>query len=234
MKTAMTFYGHARTFRENTSLIPNLIERYPGDIFIHIYPTKDLAPDQVAWHDDRAGSGVWLTEEDRDWICDTYPNIKAFVVDPLPNSTYYVPSYAAKFGGRDSGAKVQALRRAYEQSTGTKYDIVFRVRFDLVFLEPFVMPETIDENTLYGAYNLTALERGVDDDLFNYGSPRVIDGCFGEAFPASEVANIPGYGFVGEALVTSIRKSRGFDYKSHAPMKCGLLRSTGLMPIRII
>ncbi len=233
MKIAFAFYGHPRTFRENTTLIPNLIERYPGDIFIHIYPTRDLSADQVAWHADRAGSGVWLTDDDKQWIRDTYPNIKAFVVDPLPNSTYYVPSYAAKFGGRDSGAKVQALRRAYEQSRGTKYDVVFRMRFDLVLLEPFVLPETIDDNTLYGAYNLTAIENNVDDDLFNYGNPRVIDGVFGEAFPPEEALKITGYGFQGEALVTSIRKARGFDYKSHVPMKCGLLRSTGLMPIRI-
>ena len=73
----------------------------------------------------------------------------------------------------------------------------------------------------------------MDDDLFNYGTPRVIDACFGEAVPAEEVEKIPGYGFQGEALVTSIRKRAGLKYASHAPMQCGLLRSFGLMPIRI-
>lgn len=233
MRIAYTFYGHPRTFRQNTSLLPMLLDRYPGDVFIHIFPTKDLGPHQVAWHPDRAGSAEPVTAQDVLWIRHLYPRIVAFGIDQKPDSTHYVPEYAAKFGGRYSGAEVQKLRRAHEVATGKPYDIVFRLRFDLVFLEPFIMPATIDTKTLYGAYNLNAISRGVDDDLFNYGSPEVIDGVFGEAFPESERENIPGYGFVGEALVTSIRKNRGFKYENHSRMDCALLRSTGLMKIQI-
>ncbi len=232
-RIAYCFYGHPRTFRDNTSLIPNLLERYPGDIFIHIYPMKDLGSHQQAWHPDRAGSDVKLTPEDLQWIRETYPGIVTFQVDSKNYSSDYIPPFAAKFGGRHSGACVQGLRRGYEDEHGFKYDIVFRMRFDLVLQEPFVLPAKIDENTLYGAYNLTAIENKVDDDLFNYGSSRVMDAVFGVAIPPAEEHKIPGYGFQGEALVTSIRKSAGLKYESHAPMKCGLLRSTGLLEIRI-
>ena len=227
------FYGHARTFRDNESLVHNLLNRYPGDTFIHIYPMKDIGPDQQCWHPDRAGQGDLISALDQKWICDTYPNIVDFQIDPLPYSTHYIPAYAQKFGGRHSGSVVQRMRREHAAKIGVAYDVVFRLRFDLVLLEPFVMPTSIDTNTLYGAYNLTAIEKGVDDDLFNYGAPRVIDGCFGTPIPENEIAKIPDYGFVGEALVTSIRKDHKFNYASHAPMKCGLLRSTGLMQIRI-
>ncbi len=232
-RVAYTFYGHARTFRDNVSLLPNLIRRYPGDIFIHIYPMRDLGPHQQAWHSDRSGEDDRLTDGDLAWIRQTYPNIVSFVVDPKDYSTEYIPPFAQKFGGRHSGACVQAQRREYEALKRFKYDIVFRMRFDLVLEEPFVLPAKIDDNTLYGAYNLTAIENGVDDDLFNYGSGRVIDGVFGVAIPPEEERLIPGYGFQGEALVTSIRKRAGFSYASHAPIKCGLLRSTGLLEIRI-
>ncbi len=226
-------YGHPRTFRQNTSLVTNLLDRYPGDMFVHLFPMHDLGPHQVAWHPDRAGSAQPVTEDDVRWIYATYPRIKKFELAAHPYSTYYVPEVASKFGGRYSGARAQSLRREFERDWFVEYDIVFRLRFDLVFNEPFVMPEKIDPGTLYGAYNLTAIENCVDDDLFNYGSPHVIDSVFGEAFPDRELANMEGYGFQGEALVTSIRKFHGFKYASHAPMKCGLLRSTGLMEIRI-
>ncbi len=233
MRIAYCAYGHARTFRSNTSLIPNLMALYPGDMFVHIYPMKDIGADQQCWHPDRAGQNELITANDKQWILDTYPNIKGFEIDPLPYSTNYIPAYAQKFGGRHSGSVVQKMRRDYAVANAAPYDVVFRIRFDLVLLEPFRMPEKIDPNTLYGAYNLTAIEKGVDDDLFNYGTPRVIDGCFGTPIPEEEIEKIPSYGFVGEALVMSIRKSHGFDYKSHEPMKCGLLRSNGLMEIRI-
>ncbi len=233
-RVAFCFYGHPRTFRDNVSLVPNLLERYPGDVFVHIYPMLDLGPHQQAWHVDRAGTeGERITEADIAWLHMTYPGIVRFEVDPQDYSTAYIPPFAQKFGGRHSGAEVQKLRREHEKANGFKYDIVFRVRFDLVFNEPFVLPADFDAKTLYGAYNLTAIENGVDDDLFNYGSPEVIDGVFGTAIPAEEEALIAGFGFQGEALVTSIRKRAGFKYANHAPMKCGLLRSTGLLEIRI-
>ncbi len=124
------------------------------------------------------------------------------------------------------------MRLSHELKTGKKYDIVFMARFDLALFEKLVLPESIDKNTVYGSYNMNQIEQCNDSEVFWYCHPDVALKMSCPAIPEVEKEFIPGYGFVGEQLFTSIRLRHGFRYKNHPKIKFGLIRSWGIMEIR--
>lgn len=229
MKIAYVFPGHLRTFRSNGSLRQYLLNIYPGDMFVHTYSRRNV--DVETWHRDGAGKDDAVTDDDIEWLDYTYPEIVAISVDPKPGGYCYAPPGCEKIGPRKAFEQAHELRNAYEKLTGITYDVVFQLRFDLVFHEPFVMPETIDPNTLYGGLNLNMEEKGLDGDVWSYGHPNVMNKVYIPAFPPEEIPHMPSYGHQGESANTAIRKRHGFAYRSHK-LRHSLLRSTGLMHVR--
>ncbi len=229
MKIAYCFSGHLRTFRQNTNLLTTMMDRYPGDIFVYTYGRHNAG---TGWSGQTEGKELETTAADIQWIRDTYPGVVDVYVNPAPDGNSTLPPGLNKMGFRVSLAGVHAMRNAYEQRTQTRYDLVFGARFDLVFGEPIVLPDPPEPDVAYGGYNLTQIEAGLDAEVFVYGRPDVMDRLFLPAIPPEEVAKIPEYGFVGEALFTSIRRARGLQYKTHR-LPYFLLRESGLLTIRI-
>lgn len=233
MKTAYCFSGHLRTFKQNHSLGAYLmgIKKQHGDIFIHTYAVKNVHGPM--WHGDRAGWDEGVTNDDLNWVKQFYSNygdVQALYMDPAVGGSVYMPPGCEAMGYRHSIAMANELRKNFECMFGFEYDLVFNARFDLVLGEPLLLPHP-RPNVFYGGYNLTAIEKNVDGEVFSYASSHVMDKMVHPMIPQSELERVPGYELCGEKLFTSIRQRHGFEYQAHK-IKYGLLRSTGLMEVR--
>lgn len=229
MNIAYCFSGHLRTFRLNCSLSENLIRKNPGDIFIHTFRKRNNPGPQ--WHNDRSGSDDDITDDDIKFIENEYGKPKKIVIDERPCGASYMPEGCENMGYRFSLNMSKNLMLEHSSDNNKNYDIVFMSRFDLAIMEPFCFPEKTDKCTVYGSYNLNQIRRGNDSEVFWYGSPDVINEMLSPIMPDSERDMIAGYGMTGELLFTSIRKRLGFKYENHKPIKCGLIRSWGMLEI---
>jgi hypothetical protein len=128
----------------------------------------------------------------------------------------------ARVGFRWSWQRVHEMRA----SLGRTYDLVFNARFDLWLDAPLVlrMPEP---GVFYGGRNTTAIRRGVDGEVFAYGTPAVMMAMYVPAVPRAFEGVAASCGFVGEKLVTEIRKSHGFRYEP-VEARYGFLRPNGV------
>ena len=234
MKIAYCFCGHLRTGRKNLSLIDNLIGPYPGDVFIHTYPLRDAAKSEPLWHPDRAGADEDLSEDDIQWIKDTYKP-KALHIDEQKSAQFYMPPGCSKMAGRRSVFAAHELRRQHEVHPDggmtEPYDVVFHVRFDLMMLEPFKMPEVIQPNTIYSGNNLNYAEQGYDADIWWFAKPDAMDKVTSPMIPHEELELIPSYGAIGEMFFTSVRRRANLNYIP-VVMKYDLLRSFGPLGVK--
>jgi hypothetical protein len=233
MNIAYCMSGHLRTGRKNLSLLENLITPYPGDVFIHTFRTHDAPTSDQLWHNDRMGADEPLTDDDLDWIHKMYAP-KALQIDLKLSPREYMPEGCGNMAGRRSLYCSNELRRqrTMHQDGGlaSKYDVVFCVRFDLMFDEKFVFSE-MEEDTIYTGMNLNSIEQGLDADVWWFGSESAQDKMTGVMIPEDEIAKIPSYGHKGEELFTSIRKKAGLKCEPFK-MRYDLLRSWGPLGVR--
>ncbi len=227
MKIAYCFSGHLRTFNRNPSLLKYLLGPNPGDVFVHTYKMRNGGP---RWHRDNSGDDVEVTPDDIGHIEKKYRPV-ALLIDEKQCGADHLVAEHARMGFRHSICRSNTLRVDHEESTETKYDVVFSARFDLLLQEPFVFPDKIDPETVYGSYNKNMEEKGYDGEVFTYASPDVMTAMTIPAIPAIVADKVPGYDFIGEALFTEVRKSHGFKYQAHS-VPLGLLRSYGVLVVR--
>lgn len=212
MKIAILFNGHLRTFRDNTTIENHLIRQYPdADVFCQTFQVRNLAGNK--WHTDEGGAGEPVTDDDIDYLGKWQP--VATEVSPINSGADALPTHLAGVGFRWSKQRVCEMRQRYERAAGIKYDVVFIARYDLGLREPFVFPDKIEPDTLYGGYNRNQEQNGCDGDVFLYGTPEVIDACMIPAVPHELDALAFSVGFHGERLVTEARKLRGYKYAAH-------------------
>lgn len=213
MKIAYVFTGHLRTFRQNSSIVPMLLERHPGDVFLQTFSTRNF--DGNKWHRDHAGAGELVTQDDLDWLSSTYPGVVVASVTTATSGADLLAPEHAGMGFRVARELGCQVRREYENATGKQYDLVFLARYDLGFREPVTLPDQVDPYTLYGGYNANQERQGNDGEVFVYGSPHVIDSVMCPAIPHMFAEQVPEMGYVGEKLMTLVRKSLAFDYEPH-------------------
>lgn len=224
MKIAYTFGGHLRTFKQNQTLIPNLMGPNPGDIFVYTYARHNVTGSQ--WHGDRGNVERVTSVDDLQWIRDRFAGFRGAEVSQKTCGSQGWPADVERMGFRDGWCEVQRMRRFYEGATGTSYDLVFNCRWDLYLAEPIVFPAVLEPDTVYGGLNPHQLSRGFDGEVFLYGRPDVMDRLLTPAIPDYLRSLIPAYGFNGESLVTAWRKNLDLRYVPH-PVGYGLLRSSG-------
>lgn len=231
MKIAFVFAGHLRSFKENNSLVRNLIEPNGGDVFVHTFSKRNVRG--LKWHNDEAWVDENVTDADLNWIQDNIPGVISIVRDVRTCGADALPDEHKKMGFRESWRLAHFTRRFHEQEENKKYDVVFNARWDLVLDEPLYLPYEIRPNTFYGSYNLTSIEKGIDGEVFAYGSPEVMNAMYAEAVPEQLASKVASFDYEGERLVTEVRKSLGIEYVTHRH-PCYLLRSGGtLVRIRI-
>lgn len=148
MRIAYCFAGYLRTFNHHQTLLANLINHYPGDVFVHTWDKLNYGKTDT-WHRDTSGFDLKVTRADLDWIYKHYQPISMIIENdesfPHQNS-FYSPMPMAKYGIYKS----VELKRKYEQENGFVYDWVFILRFDLLLLKKFEMPK--DNSILYYKY----------------------------------------------------------------------------------
>lgn len=223
MKIAYCFGGHLRTFNENALLPLHLIRSNPGDIFIHTYSWRNTpAP---LWHGDNTGAQDRVTAADLHLIRCNYPNIRGLLVDDLHGGEERAPPAWQKLCGRYTVGMVHELRCLWERNTGTKYDLVFCARFDLLPMETVTLPMP-KPGVLYGSHQKWHEGQPINGDVFAFGTPEVITALALPMWPEKYEKLMGQVGFYGERTMTQMSRDLGFSYEVF-PMKHGLLRSGG-------
>lgn len=155
MKYAICLSGQPRFFELCGARLTGLIEQngLECDFFIHAWQT-DSTYSGAAW------SGEFEAENNlRERLIEMYQP-KQILVDMEKDDLFKVQTSGLK-KNTDAEPYIQAsmfysihqasmLRRLYEQTTGEKYDVVVRTRFDY-YLERFDghLPGNVDDNTIY-------------------------------------------------------------------------------------
>lgn len=209
MRIAYLVSGHLRTFRKNTTLKPLFFDvNPPGKIFCHTYAYRNFAGHK--WHNDDSEHDDLVTFEDATWLVQTYGPIVAGV-DKLRAGHEAMRFGLDNCGFRHTRQRVNEMRR----ESGEQFDLVVMMRWDIGFREPFVLPTTIEPNTIYAAYNGNMAAKGLDSDTITYGHPDAIDALNIPAVPPELLGTIDPGEMCGEKLCTAVRKLRGLDYKTH-------------------
>ncbi len=213
MKVAILFHGHLRSFRDNDTIVPMLLDQYPdADVFAQTFCVRNFRGNK--WHTDDGGADEPVTMDDVRLLFDRF-RLKGLNESYFKSGGEALPPAYAAMGFRWAKEKACTMLHDYEKKHGTKYDVVFLARYDLGFNEPFRFPDVIEPNTLYGGYNRNQEQRGYDGEVFLYGSPEVIDKCVIPAVPKGLESLVVSSGFHGEQVMTAARKLAGVEYKAH-------------------
>lgn len=208
MRVAYCLSGHLRTFRKNTTLKPLFFDvNPPGPIICHTYATRNFRGQK--WHGDDDGADDRVTSDDVRWLADKYGPLTV-VVDFAEAGHTYMPGALENCGFRHTRQRVNELRQAI-----VGIDCVVMLRWDIGFREPFILPDKIEPNTIYAAYNGNMAAKGLDSDTITYGHPDAIDALNIPAVPPELADTIHSSEMCGEKLCTAVRKLRGLDYKTH-------------------
>lgn len=229
MRTAYLFSGHLRTFRDNNTLRPLFFDvNPPADCFVHTYRDRNFSGKK--WHPDDGGASQAVDLSDVEWLIERYPGIARgrFHTDQISAGYEAMPEHLHNCGFRHTRQLVNEIRLAYEERYGFKYDLVVMLRFDIGLREPFILPEKIEPNTIYAAYNANMARKGLDSDTITYGHPDAIDALNIPAVPPEFVDSIDPNEWCGEKLCTAVRMSRGLKYQTH-PLKHFFYRSGGVV-----
>lgn len=172
MRIAYCFAGYLRTYDKNLTLFANMLNYYPGDVFVHTWDKLNYGHDDT-WHRDTTKSNVRLGGGDVDWIYRHYKPIDLIIENdenfPYKNS-YYSPMPMSKY----SIYKSVELKRKYEMRMGFIYDWVFVMRFDLVLFNTFKLPA--DNSILYYLWNYRAVDNKAHlMDILNFSCSKNID-----------------------------------------------------------
>lgn len=228
MRIAYAVAGHLRRFRDNWTIVKNLLDKNPGDLFVHTFPVLNVPDRSPCWHSDRHGNDTRLNHRDIADLFTMYPSIKALEIDSQECGADHLRPELQGMGFRWSWCRANELVRTYQLANGFQYDCVFNLRLDLWLHEPMEL-QYPKAATVYGSGNKNQEEQGNDGDVWLYGAPGVMQ--LMHVSPTAPFSDaVPSWGLVGERLVTAIRKRNNFSYEPHR-VRCALLRSNGLTEI---
>jgi len=189
MRVALCISGQPRTWKKTYSnWIEHLLPNVEKDIFFHLWDYNTL-PTIVLQSGVRSLKDVHITEEEKQDIIDTYQpkkykfdnrNVNPTLFDKDPSilteyvnnpigwwcrSQYYSIYYAAN------------LKRQYEIEHNFEYDVVFRMRTDLYFMENLNMPREVRPNCLYSKSNgyVDNVESFMIGDTFHFADSYTYD-----------------------------------------------------------
>ena len=150
-RIAIELCGLSRTYRDTAFsllenlIIPNEMEGYAVDVFIHTWTESDSS--DVVWHNPKGKARTkQISNRDFAEIAARYNPVKLLIDKPLNVSKElilqeqlkpFVKSYSSIVSCFFSRYRVNELRRDYTQRTGVHYDYVLLTRMDILFLSHF-------------------------------------------------------------------------------------------------
>lgn len=170
MKIAVLLTGMPRYLDRNKVLMKDFFKGHEVDYFCHAWFNKNKKIEEKSWHK----TPIAIDPNTIYKILENYKP-KNYLIEPqrqfeLPRNYTYNTSWPQPFfivfSHFYSVKTANLLRLAYEKETGTKYDIVFKTRYDL-FIGNKVKFEDLDLNKLYLHDNCNSWADLYDDVSFN-------------------------------------------------------------------
>ena len=164
MRTAVLLYGHTRTFKQCAeSLFEFFIKPLNSDVFIHTWDVcESVTP---SWHNEHKSS---IERIDYDQIDKTYNPVDCIIeTQPayVPGEDTIVSDNISLFGYTrmfESLFKSNELKSKYELSNNFAYDLVLKIRPDILLKTALdtnmFIPKITDGQFLYGSNNQRAID----------------------------------------------------------------------------
>lgn len=164
MRTAVLLYGHTRTFERCAgSLFKYFIDPLSADVFIHTWDVcESVTP---SWHDDHVSKKI---PTDQELLHKVYNPTKCIVESqPIykPDEDLTGPGGISAFGCMrmfESLYKSNQLKSEYEIQNDFIYDVVLKIRPDIMLYSPLYANSNISQlqngHFLYGSNNTRAVD----------------------------------------------------------------------------
>jgi hypothetical protein len=175
MKAAVILYGHMRTFEQCASaLFEHFINPLGSDVFIH---TWDVCESQTpSWHNEHNTKEI---HTDHSLVNKIYNPVN-YIIETQPiyrsDEDSIGPNNISMFGSMrmfESLYKSNQLKVAHELKNNFVYDIVLKIRPDIMLYSPLyankLIPHIQDGHFLYGSNNTRAI------DIINICTSRTMD-----------------------------------------------------------
>ena len=183
MKVAYCFSGHLRTFDKTYEKISkNILKILPGDIFIHTWDTLGNNSTKTWWSGDEK-YGQKIENKIIDEVNRLYDPAKISIEEQSKllkhDYTEYNSSRKSEFQNTfsmwHSIYSSNKLRLDYEKQNHIKYDVVFRMRFDMLPLSIIDLNQIKDFSSLYVGKNDNCYSVNAISDIFAYSSPEIMN-----------------------------------------------------------
>ena len=183
MKVAYCFSGHLRTFDKTYEKISKYILKiFPGDIFIHTWDTLGNNSTKTWWSGDEK-YGQKIDDKIIDEVNRLYDPVKISIEEQSKllkhDFTKYNSSRKGEFQNTfsmwHSIYSSNKLRLEYEKQNHIKYDVVFRMRFDMLPLNTIDLNQVEDFSSLYVNKNDNCYLVNAISDIFAYSSPEIMN-----------------------------------------------------------
>lgn len=170
MKIAVLLTGMPRYLDRNKVLMKDFFNGHEVDYFCHAWFNKNKKTEEKSWHK----TNITIDPDTEDKILDIFKP-KNYLIESqrqfeLPRNYNFNTSWPQPFfivySHFYSVKTANLLRLAYEKETGTKYDVVFKTRYDL-FIGNKIRWEQYDLNKLYLHDNCNCWAELYDDVSFN-------------------------------------------------------------------
>jgi hypothetical protein len=229
MKVALLFSGNVRNFKDtHRSFFHYFIKDNDCDVFIHTWNTKDS--NTSSWWRKEKKSRKFSLED----LCKIYRPKAIEVEDYLDSfqSKRFKNVFLHNLMSMQYGIKsVFGLFDSYRKKTGAEYDIVVRVRFDLIFKSIFNNNEfydCINSNSVYLPKSMTYKVLNGVSDVFAFGPPCLMEkycNFFDNLIDNSGLCSEDGGVIVPEFLLDDYLKNNSVNVQ-YTEMEVGVLRSS--------
>ena len=156
MNVAVIIYGHMRTFEKcYSSLLKFVLEPLNPDVFIHTWSLNEAST--PSWHNSHCNK---ISPIDPDIIKSLYNPVSLSIEEqPILSSNFNKVVDGVNFFGFNcmyhSLGKANLLKLSHEIKTGSRYDIVIKIRPDVLLKKPipFNFSSALEANQIYIAGN---------------------------------------------------------------------------------
>ena len=221
MRIAYCFSGYLRRFWDNPTLLEHIINRAPGDLFVHTWATLNYAG--PTWHGDSGLSTFPVDDCVIEKLQRQYGKPLQLEVEHPPQFPEHLMPVAQ---ARYSSMKANDMKSIQERKAGAKYDVTLNLRFDLTLHEPFSFPDLIESDVLYCLANQNCVSQKLCCDILNFGSSQTMDkiNSIFNGLMAGKVTETSGS--YGERLLTKWCEFNRIPFR-YIAVRSSILRSDG-------
>jgi len=176
MKVALIMYGHLRTYKKcHAKLKQNFIDKYNADVFIHTW--DEIEAKTKSWHN-RHMDVTTLSKTNLTDLKNIY-SPKGLLIEhqsDMETADLTTPNNAISALGQErmlhSMFMADQLKSDYETKNNFKYDVVVKIRPDILLVNPLVLPE-VSEGVDHIAGNRIGLKQV--NDIQKYKACDIIN-----------------------------------------------------------